>query len=395
MNILNPKLIVYLVSLAAFLGPFTQNIYTPILPEIQTHFHTSLFLVNMSISVFTLFLALMQIIYGPLADLKGRRKVLLPGIVLYVIASVGCSFSESIQSFLLFRSIQAIGIATGSVVATTVIADLFEEKDRGRAMGMFQMSVALGPVLGPVIGGFIGGKAGHFGVFLVLAATGLLILVLNMLYLKETKPELVSENQFQPRDIKKILAHPTGSAVILLGFVQYYTMYNFLVFLPDILTRTYGLTAEQKGVVFLPLSILTVIGSYLGGRWQERMEARKILVLTSAFNVAAVLLFLSVVNISFSMLTLATALFGLFLGLSLPVQTTLLTLPFSRERATSVGVYNFFRYLGMAAGPIAGSFLYQLLGVTGAFGFVALIFAGAVFFARKQLLNTRLSDHIS
>lgn len=392
---MNPKLIVYLVSFAAFLGPFTQNIYTPILPEIQTHFQTSIFLVNMSISIFTLFLALMQIIYGPLTDQKGRRKVLLPGIVLYIIASVGCSFSQSIEFFLLFRSIQAIGIAAGSVVATTVIADLFQGKERGRAMGTFQTSVALGPVLGPVTGGFIGGKTGHFGVFLVLAATGLLILIANMLYLKETKPELVSGDHFRTQDMIKILAHPTGSAVIMLGFVQYYTMYNFLVFLPDILTRTYGLTAEQKGIVFLPLSILAVIGSYLGGRLQERMEARKILVLTSALNVAAVLLFLSVASISLFMLTLSIALFGLFLGLSLPVQTTLLTIPFARERATAVGAYNFFRYLGMAAGPMIGSFLYHAAGVTGSFGFVALIFAGAVFFARRQLLNTQLPDRIS
>ncbi|MFC7441499.1 MFS transporter [Laceyella putida] len=384
---MNPKLIVYLVSFAAFLGPFTQTIYTPILPEVQSHFHTSLFLVNLSISIFTVFLALMQIIYGPLTDLKGRKKVLLPGIVLYIIGSTGCAFAPSIGLFLLFRSIQAIGIAAGSVVATTVIGDLFEGKERGRAMGTFQMSVALGPVLGPIIGGFVGGKTGHIGVFLVLVATGVLIFLSNLCFLKETKPELLSNDRFQVRNMVGIVVHPIGSAVIMLGFVQYYTMYNFLVFLPDILTKSYGLTAEQKGMVFLPLTISLVIGSFLGGRLQERIEARKSLVLTSSLNVLAVLLFLFLANLSLVALALSLVLFGLFLGLSLPVQTTLLTIPFVKERATAIGAYNFFRYLGMAAGPMIGSFLYHLGGMRILFSFVALLFAGAVWFARRQLLH--------
>ncbi|MEB3752167.1 MFS transporter [Geobacillus sp. FSL W8-0032] len=71
------QLVVYVVSLAAFLGPFTQTIYTPILPEVRAAFATSSFLINLTISIFTFFLAMMQIVSGPLTDRKGRRAVLL------------------------------------------------------------------------------------------------------------------------------------------------------------------------------------------------------------------------------------------------------------------------------------------------------------------------------
>lgn len=148
---MNTKLIIYLVSFAAFLGPFTQNIYVPILPEIQKDFHTTSFLINMSLSAFTVTLAVMQMVYGPLIDTKGRRRILLAGILIYIGASVGCAFSPSVSWFLLFRVLQAAGIAAGSIVATTVVSDLFEGKQRGRAMGVFQMLVALGPVLGSVV----------------------------------------------------------------------------------------------------------------------------------------------------------------------------------------------------------------------------------------------------
>lgn len=131
----------------------------------------------------------MQLVYGPLTDLKGRRKILLTGISIYIFASLECAFSKEIYIFLLFRSIQAVGIAAGSVVVTTVIADLFDGKECGQAMGMFQMSVSLGPMgvynffrymgmaLGPMIGSFfyhIGGNVGLFGAVSLLFAGSVL-----------------------------------------------------------------------------------------------------------------------------------------------------------------------------------------------------------------------------
>ncbi|MGL1465738.1 MFS transporter, partial [Vibrio parahaemolyticus] len=82
--------------------------------------------------------------------------ILLLGLAIYVAASLGCFLSDSIEALLVFRALQAVGIAAGAVVAVTVIGDCFEGPARGRAMGSFQMMVALGPVLGPVAGGFVG-----------------------------------------------------------------------------------------------------------------------------------------------------------------------------------------------------------------------------------------------
>ena len=385
--VLNKRLIVYLVAFAAFLGPFTQTIYTPILPEVQMHFHTTQFLINLSISIFTIMLALMQIVYGPLTDKQGRRKVLLPGIVLYVLASLGASFSTSIGFLLVCRALQATGIAAGSVVATTVIGDLFQGKERGRAMGTFQMLVALGPVVGPVIGGFVGGKTGTHGVFLVLTAVGLLMLLANTRFLPETKPENAAGDRFGVRDFGSVLQNRTGSAVVMLGFVQYYTFYNFLVFLPETLTQVYGLGAEAKGMVFLPLSLFLVAGSFIGGRVQERVDSRKMLIVTTALNVVAVLLFTLLAQVALPVLIVTISLFGLCLGLSLPVQTTLLTEAFVQKRATAIGLYNFFRYMGMAAGPIVGTVIYNLGGMVPLFSFAALFFAVIVWVASRRLLS--------
>lgn len=384
---MNRTLIVYLVAFAAFLGPFTQTIYTPVLPEVASQLHSSSFVVNLTISVFTFFLAIMQIIYGPLTDSKGRRKVILVGISLYVIASVGCFFSGSIELLLVFRALQAIGIAAGSVVAVTVISDLFDGQERGQAMGTFQMMVSLGPVLGPVIGGFLSGLFNFHSVFLALAATGTLVLIFNYLYLKETKPDNGVAARFQLRDFAAILQSRIGSSVIYLGFIQYYVFYNFLVFLPNILSDRYGLSAEQKGLVFLPMSLGIVIGSYFGGKIQKRIDGKKVIVLTAFLNAFSVAFFLIFYSISLAWLLVAIICFGFFLGLSLPVQTTLLTGAFTKNRATAVGAYNFFRYMGMACSPIIGSLFYHIGGYVLLYGFVVFVFLAFALLLSRRLLG--------
>ncbi len=112
--------ILYVVCMSALLGSFAQNIYTPILPMIQTSFHTSLYLVNLTVSLFTFVLAIMQLIYGPLIDTKGRKSVLIPSLIISTIGSIGCAFSPNIYLFLFFRAVQAIGIAAIPVVAATI-----------------------------------------------------------------------------------------------------------------------------------------------------------------------------------------------------------------------------------------------------------------------------------
>jgi MFS transporter, DHA1 family, multidrug resistance protein len=129
----NGKILIGL-SIAAFLGPFTQTIYTPSLPEIGHFFHANSFMVNFTISIYTMILAASQFLIGPLSDTKGRRATLLPGLLLFMLGSFICFLSTNYVAFLIGRAIQALGISTGSVVAAAVIGDIFPPKERGRAM---------------------------------------------------------------------------------------------------------------------------------------------------------------------------------------------------------------------------------------------------------------------
>ena len=326
----------------------------------------------------------MQIVYGPLVDRSGRRRTLLLGLACYIGASIGCFLAPSIETLLVFRALQAVGIAAGAVVAVTVIGDRFEGAERGRAMGSFQMMVALGPVVGPVVGGFIGEHVDFHYVFLLLAVVGGVALLSNFIWLQETRPAASTPRAFHPREYLDVVRNRQGLAIMILSFVQYYAFYNYLVFMPRVLDARYGLSASEKGLVFLPLSIAVVIGSFAGGRLLGRWRPRPVLVTTAAFNALGLLLFLAVAHWSLVALVVAVSAFGLFLGLSLPVQTSLLMDLYPDNRATAVGSYNFFRFMGMATGPVLGSWLYQEGNLGLLYGFAATAFLIAVWHARMR-----------
>ncbi|BBW98730.1 hypothetical protein GsuE55_35630 [Geobacillus subterraneus] len=177
-----------------------------------------------------------------------------------------------------------------------------------------------------------------------------------------------------------------GRRAVLLGFMRYYSLYNFLVFLPGILTDRYGLSAQEKGTVYLAMSSMIVIGSFLGEQLQGRFPERRTILTTTYLTTASIFFFLLTAWQSLELLVIAIAMFGLFLGLSLPVQTTVLTNVFQANRSTAIGVYNFFRYMGMAFGPMIGSTLL-------AAGGDRLVYAvdDVLFFACALFLTARIA----
>ncbi|WPK10541.1 MFS transporter [Lysinibacillus louembei] len=381
------KILVYLVSIAAFFGPFTQTIYAPMLPSIAEHFQASLDAVNLTVSIYPIFFAFMQLIYGPLIDKYGRRPILLLGFMVYLLATLGAALSYTIASLIIFRALQAIGVAVGSVAAITIIGDLYEGTMRGRSMGTYQMLVALGPGLGPIFGGFIGQHYNINGLFWILLGISLVFWLILWLSLPETRtPEAVNE-RFQLKQLTIVLTHRVGLAIIVLGSVQYAIFYMLLVLLPNIVDDVYRLNSSETGLIFLPISIFIIIGSIIGGRIQERFEVKSLLMIVASLHMIAVFLFALLASVSLTMLITLLSLFGLFLGISLPLQTTLLANELPRNRATSTGVYNFFRYVWMTIGPVIGTYLFWI-GYRLEFLACGVIFAGLLLFvARNFFIN--------
>lgn len=389
---MSPNKILYLLGASILVGTFAQNLFMPILPSMQEEFHTTATIINWTVSVFTIALAIMQVVYGPLIDQYGRRKVLIPALVLYVLASVGCYLVQSIESLLFFRALQGIGFAAIPIVAATVIGDVFTGVKRAEAMGTYQMMLGIGPAIGPLLGGWIGGAGGHSAVFLFLAISALCLLGANSFWLPETRNEQTAAKRFGLGAFRNVLLQPLGASVILTGFTQMFAYHAFLLFLPVQLTHLYHWSASQIGLMYLLISGLFVVSSKLSGRLQRRVGTRRSLVLTACGHAAATFLFMAVTDLSLPSMIVASALFGFSLGIGMPVHTTLLSEVFEQERGTAIGVYNFIRYFGMAAGPVGGAALYSFGGSWLEFGVAGAVIACAGVFANRQIRKEQKSS---
>ncbi len=141
-------------------------------------------------------------------------------------------FRQTFIYFSFFRVIQAIGIAAIPVVSATIIGDLFEGKERGEAMSLYQMLLALAPAIGPLIGGYLGSINGHLSVFLFLSILGILLLMINLSLLPETKPT-VSKQPQSKKNYWFILKNKTGFSITLIGFIQFCIYFCVLVFFTE------------------------------------------------------------------------------------------------------------------------------------------------------------------
>jgi MFS transporter, DHA1 family, multidrug resistance protein len=382
--------ILFGLSIAAFLGPFTQTIYTPNLSEIKDFFAVNQLMVNFTISLYTIILACSQFLIGPLTDTRGRKAVLLPGLLLFIFGSLICFVSTNYYAFLLGRALQAFGISTGSIVAAAVIGDIYIPKERGSAMSIYQTMVFLGPVLGPVLGSVIAAYFHWQWAFVTLVFAGLLSYIYNRYILHETLPKDITQSKINFQTFKGILSNQAAFSVMLLGFFQFYGYYIFLVFLPDLLDKLFHISLAAKGLFFTPLTAGIVIGTFLGGTVQKRFTRKAILVYTSYAIALAALSF--GVCLMFDILTILILImfllaYGILLGTSLPSQSTTLVNLFVKEKGTAMGMYNFTRFTGAAIGPMLGAFIHGIGGDVALYLSLFTFLLTAAFFIQKNMYD--------
>jgi multidrug resistance protein len=385
---LNRSAILAGVAAGAFLGPFTQTVYTPALVQLERAFQVNTLLITLTISLFTAILALSNFVIGPIADRWGRRATLLPGLLIFISGSLLCLAADSYGLFLAGRVLQGCGISAAVLIAPTVIGDIFAPDERARAMSTYQTISFLGPVLGPVIGGAIAYFLAWQWIFAVLAAAGAAVLLYNWRRLKETLPPGTTPPPISLRMFGKVLADRSACSILLVGFSQFYGYYVFLVFLPVLLHTLMPLREKVFGLFFVPLTLGLLLGVRLGARWQKHWPRTRILNAASFGMAGTVALFWVALHwqqMHIAVLVVLLSCYGLLLGCSTPVQSTILVNLFQQQKGTAIGLYNFSRFTGAAIGPIAGGALVMHYSVNAVFLLLAVLLTAAAFVIRRYL----------
>jgi DHA1 family bicyclomycin/chloramphenicol resistance-like MFS transporter len=170
------------------LGPLTIDMYLPALPALQEDLGTTSATVQLTLTGTLAGLALGQLVIGPLSDALGRRRPLLAGTVLHIVASALVLVAPNIAVLGVLRVLQGVGTAAASVIALAIVRDLFEGRAAATMLSRLFLVMGVAPVLAPTLGGEVLRFTSWRGVFAVLAVYGLLVLALGLFSLRETLP---------------------------------------------------------------------------------------------------------------------------------------------------------------------------------------------------------------
>lgn len=169
--------IILILGTLSTISPFSVDMYLPGFPAIAKDLHTSISQVQLSLTAYLIGISVGQLLYGPLLDRYGRKLPLYAGLVLYVLASVGCALSTSIEALILMRLLQALGGCVGLVAAQALVRDLFPVNQIAQVFSLLILVMAVSPMIAPTVGGYATVRFGWHFIFIILAVITVLMLV--------------------------------------------------------------------------------------------------------------------------------------------------------------------------------------------------------------------------
>ncbi|MDT5105080.1 MAG: transporter, family, multidrug resistance protein [Mycobacterium sp.] len=244
---------IVVLGLLVALGPLTIDMYLPALPRIADELSVSSSVAQLTLTGTLAGLALGQLVIGPLSDSLGRRRPLMAGIVLHMLASVLCILSPNITVLGAARSLQGVGAAAAMVVAIAIVGDLFTESAAATVMSRLMLVLGVAPVVAPSLGAAVLLKASWHWVFAVLVVLAGLLLLLAVLALPETLPQ----SHRRPLKVRGILAtygellHDMRFVVlVLVAALGMSGLFAYIAGASFVLQGRYGLDQQEFALVF-------------------------------------------------------------------------------------------------------------------------------------------------
>jgi MFS transporter, DHA1 family, multidrug resistance protein len=285
-----------LLACLGMLGPFSIDTYLPAFAGIGLSIDATPAQMQQTLSSYLIGFAVMNLFHGALSDSFGRRRVVLCGMALFTLASVGCALSQSLGQLVLFRALQGMSAGAGMVVSRAIIRDMFLPADAQRVMSQVTIYFGIAPAVAPMVGGFLFVHADWHAIFWFLAVLGALLWWANWQLL----PETLDAPQRQHFDVKNLMAgylqmvkSPRFMALVLASGVPFNGMFLYVLSAPVFLGEHMRLAPTQ----FFWFFVLT-IGGIMGGAWLSGRLAGRIKPRHQIRHGFLIMLVVSVLNVA-------------------------------------------------------------------------------------------------
>ncbi|MCW8842449.1 MAG: multidrug effflux MFS transporter [Rhodobacteraceae bacterium] len=279
---------------------------------------------QLSVALYLAVNAFLQILVGPIADKVGRRPVVLWGLALFLLATLGCIYAPTAEIFLVFRMAQATVVAA-MVLGRAVVRDIFPQDEAAAMIGYVTMGMAVVPMFGPVIGGVLAGLFDWRANFWLLFILGALVLFLTWKDLGETgrKSGLSLGRQF--REYPELLKSPRFWGYALASGMSSGAFFSYLGGAPFVAIELFGMTPTMMGFYFGAPAVGYFFGNFLSGRYSARIGVDSMVKWGCYINFTGITLSLLLFSVGlgsaetfFGLMTLV----GLGNGMSIPNATS-------------------------------------------------------------------------
>jgi len=360
-----------LLACLGTLGPFSIDTYLPAFSGIAQSLNATPAQMQQTLSAYLFGFALMNLFHGALSDSFGRRPVVLGGLALFTLASLGCALSESIAQLVAFRALQGMSAGAGVVVSRAIIRDMFPHEEAQRVMSQVTIFFGIAPAIAPVLGGLFFVHLGWHSIFWLLVAVGLLLLGLNWRLLPETL-HASARQSFAPlpllRAYAELVRNPRFVLLVFASGVPFNGLFLYVLSAPEWLGTHLGLGPTQF-FWFFGMSIAGIMGgAFVSGRLAGRMPPKRqirygftIMLVTSLLNV--VLNLLLTPHPAWALVPVSVFAFGW--ALMVPVVTLMVLdlAPDRRGMASSLQACVGSAANGLVAGVVAPLVMHSTLGL--------------------------------
>jgi DHA1 family bicyclomycin/chloramphenicol resistance-like MFS transporter len=332
------------LMLGAFvaLGPLTIDMYLPALPTIREQLGASSATVQLTLTGTLVGLALGQLVIGPLSDALGRRRPLLAGTALHVVASLLVLVAPNIAVLGVLRVLQGVGTAATAVVALAIVRDLFEGRAAATMLSRLFLVMGVAPVLAPTIGGEILRFTSWRGVFAVLAVYGLVVLAVGALALRETLPAARRHRggiADSLRTYGSLFRDRRYVGLILVAGLTMAALFTYVSGSSFVYQQEFGLDEQQFGMLFGAGAVWLISGTQLNPVLLRRWSPAQILVTATIAGTTA----------GAVLLTLALADIGGLAGIVAPLWAVLFAAGVALPNAPALALAEYGESAGSAA----------------------------------------------
>ena len=366
------------------LGPFSIDTPFPAFAEMASDFDVTSDEMQLVVSAYLISFGLMSPFHGPLSDAIGRRTVILAGVAVYVVASIGCALAPNLETLLVFRVLQGLSAGGGVIVSRTVIRDVYSGPEAQRLMSRVMMLFALAPAVAPIIGGLLL-QVGPWPItFWFMAGMALLLIAVVAVALPETHPverRIPLNLGSLVGSLTQVTRNATFHRVAWAAALSFAGQFIYIGAAPIFVVDLLGRGELDFWIFFVPMIGGVLVGAQISSSAAGRITGNGLVTGALVFGVVGALvnvLLAVVAGPTLPWAVVGPALIGVATAAAYPSMQLALLDMFPAGRGAAVSMFTFFTLLlnGLIAGLLApfvtGSVMQLSLAST------ALVVAGLV-----------------